>query len=109
VTSCATRISNVRVTEADLKPTGRILIYDRLEFVTFHLREVGIVNVLLKLRIGPGVCDQEEEVLRGQGSTHVMLTLPKLNRVPSSSQFPGAARFKLTTRRNIESGWLCHL
>ena len=55
MTSSATRLSNLEVTEINLKPTGRILIYDRLEFIAIYPWEVEIVNVLRKLRISPGV------------------------------------------------------
>jgi hypothetical protein len=55
VTSSTTRLSSVEATEINSAPTGRILIYDRLEFVAIHLWEVVIANVLLEFRIGPGV------------------------------------------------------
>jgi hypothetical protein len=60
VTSSTTRLSSVEVTETNPKPTGRVLIYDILEFVATHIWEVGIVKVLLELRIGPGVGNQEK-------------------------------------------------
>jgi hypothetical protein len=100
VISCTTRLSNVEVAEIHPTPTGRILIYDLLEFVAIHIWEAGVVNVLLELRIGPGVGNQEE-LFCGRRFAHVTLRLAKLNRVPSSSQFPGVAG--LTTTRNNES------
>ena len=54
VISCTTRLSNVEVAEIHPTPTGRILIYDLLEFVAIHIWEAGVVNVLLELCIGPG-------------------------------------------------------
>jgi hypothetical protein len=60
VTSSTTRLSSVEVTETNPKPTGGVLIYDILEFVAIRIWEVGIVKVLLELRIGPGVGNQEK-------------------------------------------------
>jgi hypothetical protein len=105
VTSFTTRLSNVSVTEINRRLTGRILIYDRLEFVTIHPWEVAIVDVLLELRIGPGVGNQDGLVCRWR-STRVTLTLPKLNRVPSSSQVPGVIRLATL---GTTSGWSCYL
>jgi hypothetical protein len=98
VTSCTTRISNLEVTGINQKQTGRILVYDRLEFVVIRLWEVVIVNVLLELCIGPGVGNQSG-LFCGWRSTHVTLRLDKLNRVPSSSQFPGVTG-SITTENN---------
>ena len=91
MTSSTTRLSNVSVTKINPRLTGRILIYDRLEFVIIRPWEVAIVDVLLELRIGPGVGNQDELVC-GWRSTHVTSTVPKLNRVPSSSQVPGVVK-----------------
>jgi hypothetical protein len=99
VTSSTACLNNMDVTEINLKLTGRILIHDRLELFAVHPWEVVIANVLLELRIGPRVGDQDELVY-GRRSTHVTLKLSKLNRVPSSSQFPGVTR--LTTMGNNE-------
>jgi hypothetical protein len=71
--------------------TGRILVYNRLKVGAIHPREIAIVNVLLELRISPGVDDQDE-LFCGRRPTHVTLTLVILNTVPSSSQFPGVVR-----------------
>ena len=60
MTSSTTRLSSVEVTEINLKPTGRVLIYDISEFVATHIWEVGIVKVLLELRVGPGEGNQEK-------------------------------------------------
>jgi hypothetical protein len=97
VTSSTTRLSNQEVTEAKLKPTGRILIYGLLEFVAIRPWEVVAVNILLELRISPDIGGQDE-ILYGRRATHVTLILAKLNRVPSSSQFPAIVR--LTTKKD---------
>ena len=88
MTSSTTRLSNAGVTGTKLKLAGRVLVDDSLEFVATHPWEVVTVNILLELRIGPEVGNQGE-LASGRRATHVTLTLPKLNRVPSSSQFPG--------------------
>jgi hypothetical protein len=88
VTSSTTRLSNMDVTGTKLKLAGRVLIDDSFEFVATHPWEVVTVNILLELRIGPEVGNQDG-LVSGRRTTHVTLTLPKLNRVPSSSQFPG--------------------
>jgi hypothetical protein len=100
VTSSTTRLSNVGVTETTIKLTGRILIYELLKLIAIRPWEVVAVNVLLELRIGPGV-GRQDELFCGRRSAHVMLALAKLNRVPSSSQFPRVAR--LATTVNNES------
>ena len=97
--SSTTRLNNMDVPETNLKLTGRILIHNRLELFAVHPWEVVIVNVLLELRVSPRVGDQDELVC-GRRSTHVTLKLSKLNKVPSSSQFPGVTR--LTTAGNNE-------
>jgi hypothetical protein len=101
VTSSTTCLSNVEVTETTVKLTGRILIYELLKLIAIRPWEVVAVNVLLELCVGPGV-GRQDELFCGRRSTHVMLALAKLNRVPSSSQFPGVTR--LTTTKNNESG-----
>ena len=98
MTSSTTSLSNVEVTEAKLKPTGRILIYDLLKFVAIRTWEVVAVNIPLELRIGPGAGLQDELLYRRR-ATHVTLMLAKLNRVPSSSQFPAIAGL-ITTKDN---------
>ena len=97
MTSSTAHLNNVDIMETNKRLTGRILIDDSLEFVAIHPWEVATVNVLLKLRIGPRVGDQDK-LMCGRGSTHVTSKLLKLNRVPSSSQFPGVTR--LITREN---------
>jgi hypothetical protein len=54
MTSCTVHLSDVPFTEASLKPTGRILVYDLLKLVAAHPWEVVTAIVLLKLRISPG-------------------------------------------------------
>ena len=103
VISSATHLRNAEAIETNPELTGRILIYDRLKVGAIHPREIVIVNVLLELRIGPGVYNQDG-LFCGWKHTHVTLRLAKLNRVPSSSQFPGAAG--LTTMENNESSFV---
>ena len=98
MTSSTIRLSNVQVTETSIKLTGRILIYELLKLIAIRPWEVVAVNVLLELRIGPGV-GRQDELFCGRRSTHVMLALAKLNRVPSSSQFPGVARLTTIKKR----------
>jgi hypothetical protein len=103
VISSATHLSNAEAMETNPELTGRILVYNRLKVGAIHPREIAIVNVLLELRISPGV-DNQDELFCGRRPTHVTLTLAKLNRVPSSSQFPGVAG--LTTMGSKESSFV---
>jgi len=54
VTSCVIHFSIGGACIKGLNPTGRVLVYDLLEFTIVHCREVVTTDVLLELRIRPG-------------------------------------------------------
>ena len=88
MTSCITNLKIFKNCKKGIKPTGRVTVDGLSEFIAIHIWEVIIVDVLLELRVGPGVGGDQEELCRLQGYTHVMLRFAKLKRVPSSSQLP---------------------